>query len=28
MRDGTITHRADASPGHKPTQLELIEHMV
>jgi ribose transport system ATP-binding protein len=28
MRDGTITHRADARPGHKPTQVALIEHMV
>ena len=28
MRDGEITHRADASPGHKPEQVELIEHMV
>lgn len=28
MRDGGITHRADASPGHKPEQVELIEHMV
>ncbi len=28
MRDGTITHRADAAPGRKPQQIELIEHMV
>jgi ribose transport system ATP-binding protein len=28
MRDGAITHRADASPGHKPQQVELIRHMV
>ena len=28
MRDGRITHRADARPGEKPTQVELIEHMV
>ena len=28
MRDGAITHRADARPGGKPTQVELIEHMV
>ncbi len=28
MRDGTITYRADARPGHKPTQVELIGHMV
>ncbi len=28
MRDGTITHRADAAPGRKPQQVELIEHMV
>ena len=28
MRDGAITHRADASPGRKPQQVELIEHMV
>jgi ribose transport system ATP-binding protein len=28
MRDGVVTHRADASPGRKPQQLELIEHMV
>ena len=28
MRDGAITHRADAAPGAKPTQLDLIEHMV
>jgi hypothetical protein len=23
-----ITERFDASPGHKPEQVELIEHMV
>ncbi len=28
MRDGAITHRADARPGAKPPQLDLIEHMV
>jgi ribose transport system ATP-binding protein len=28
MRDGQVTHRADASPGRKPQQVELIEHMV
>ena len=28
MRDGAVTHRAAAPPGGKPTQLELIEHMV
>ncbi|MBB5221853.1 ribose transport system ATP-binding protein [Amaricoccus macauensis] len=28
MRDGTITHRTDASPGHKPAQVDLIPHMV
>ncbi len=28
MRDGRITHRTDASPGHKPAQLDLIAHMV
>ena len=28
MRDGKITHRADASPGHKPRQVDLIGHMV
>jgi ribose transport system ATP-binding protein len=28
MRDGRITHRTDARPGEKPTQVELIEHMV
>ncbi|MBV8565804.1 MAG: sugar ABC transporter ATP-binding protein, partial [Methylobacteriaceae bacterium] len=25
MRDGVITHRAEASPGRKPRQLDLIE---
>ena len=28
MRDGEITHRADASPGAKPQQIDLIGHMV
>ena len=28
MRDGAITHRTAALPGHKPTQVALIEHMV
>jgi ribose transport system ATP-binding protein len=28
MRDGVVTRRVDASPGHKPEQIELIEHMV
>jgi ribose transport system ATP-binding protein len=28
MRDGEITHRADASPGAKPSQVDLIGHMV
>ncbi len=28
MRDGLITHRTDASPGHKPRQVDLIGHMV
>jgi ribose transport system ATP-binding protein len=28
MKDGAITHRVDASPGGKPEQVELIEHMV
>ena len=28
MRDGVVTHRTDASPGHKPQQVELIGHMV
>jgi ribose transport system ATP-binding protein len=28
MRDGIITRRFDASPGKKPEQVELIEHMV
>jgi ribose transport system ATP-binding protein len=28
MRDGTITHRTDASPGGKPRQVDLIKHMV
>ena len=28
MRDGEITHRTDAAPGHKPSQIDLIGHMV
>ena len=28
MRDGVVTRRFDASPGRKPEQVELIEHMV
>jgi ribose transport system ATP-binding protein len=28
MRDGKITHRTDARPGHKPRQVDLIGHMV
>jgi ribose transport system ATP-binding protein len=28
MRDGAITHRTDANPGHKPQQIDLIGHMV
>ena len=28
MRDGAVTHRADAAPGRKPRQIELIGHMV
>ena len=28
MRDGEITHRADAKPGAKPRQVDLIGHMV
>ena len=28
MRDGEITHRTDAAPGHKPRQVDLIGHMV
>ncbi len=28
MRDGVITQTFDAMPGHKPQQLQLIEHMV
>jgi len=28
MRDGKITHRAEAPPGHKPRQIDLIQHMV
>ena len=28
MRDGEITHRAEAAPGAKPQQVDLIGHMV
>jgi ribose transport system ATP-binding protein len=28
MRDGKVTARFDASPGRKPTQVDLIRHMV
>jgi ribose transport system ATP-binding protein len=28
MRDGLVTHRADALPGQKPQQLDLIKYMV
>jgi ribose transport system ATP-binding protein len=28
MRDGRVSHRVDASPGRKPGQVDLIEHMV
>jgi ribose transport system ATP-binding protein len=28
MRDGRVSHRVDASPGRKPAQVDLIEHMV
>ena len=28
MRDGVITYRGDAVPGHKPSQIDLIGHMV
>ena len=28
MRDGEITYRAEANPGHKPSQIDLIGHMV
>jgi ribose transport system ATP-binding protein len=28
MRDGEITHRAEANPGMKPRQVDLIGHMV
>jgi ribose transport system ATP-binding protein len=28
MRDGEITYRTDAQPGHKPGQIDLIGHMV
>src|SRR6202162_2617188 len=28
MRDGQVTARFDAAPGHKPSQVDLIQHMV
>ena len=28
MRDGVVTHRTDAAPGHKPQQVDLIQYMV
>ena len=28
MRDGVITYRGEANPGHKPRQIDLIGHMV
>jgi len=28
MRDGAVTHRADARPGAKPQQIDLIRYMV
>jgi ribose transport system ATP-binding protein len=28
MRDGVVTHAADAAPGRKPEQVDLIGHMV
>ena len=28
MRDGIVTARIDAPPGHKPQQINLVEHMV
>ncbi len=28
MRDGQVTHRCAALPGHKPQQVDLIRHMV
>ena len=28
MRDGVITYRTEGRPGHKPTQVDLIGHMV
>jgi ribose transport system ATP-binding protein len=28
MRDGRVSHQVDASPGQKPRQVDLIEHMV
>jgi ribose transport system ATP-binding protein len=28
MRDGQVTARFDSSPGHKPSQVDLIRHMV
>jgi ribose transport system ATP-binding protein len=28
MRDGQVTARFDAAPGRKPSQVDLIRHMV
>ena len=28
MRDGLVTYRTEASPGHKPQQVDLIQYMV
>ena len=28
MRDGAVTYRTEANPGHKPRQIDLIGHMV
>jgi ribose transport system ATP-binding protein len=28
MRDGEVTARFDAAPGRKPSQVDLIRHMV
>ena len=28
MCDGAVTYRTEANPGHKPQQIDLIEHMV
>src|SRR5438874_224585 len=28
MRDGEVTATFDASPGHKPQQVDLVSHMV